>query len=129
MAAAPSHWLPADRELRARLVAEDSADPRRWRYGQHRTAVYAAVWLLCRVERRPGPFLALGGAQQQRLDKVARTAHDRIAQVLNAVRTAQLTAWPCPLCDSPIGMSSGDGAAPVAVCFGCRQEWTLPAAA
>jgi hypothetical protein len=128
MAAAPSHWLPADREMRARLVAEDSADPRRWRYGQHRTAVYAAVWLLCRIERRPGPFLALSGVQQQRLARVARTAHDRIAQVLDAVRTAQLTAWPCPLCDSPIGMSSGDGAAPVAVCFGCRQEWTLATA-
>jgi hypothetical protein len=126
MAAAPSHWLPTDRELRARLVAEDSADPRRWRYGQHRAAVYAAVWLLCRVEARPGPFLALSAAQLHRVGKVARAAQSRVAGVLDAVRSAQLTAWPCPLCDSPIGMSSGDGGAPVAVCFGCRQEWTLP---
>lgn len=129
MATAPAHWAPADRELRDKLVTEDAADPRRWRYGHHRTAPYAAAWLLARIERTPGPFLPLGPSQLRRVSQAADAAHDRIRQALDGVRTARVVDRPCPLCGGILGMSSGDGAAPIVACFGCRQEWKLPVAA
>jgi hypothetical protein len=98
MRRAPSHWAPADRELRDQLVAEDEADPRRWRYRQHRTAPFAAAWLVGQVER-----------------------------ALDGVRQAQVVDRPCPLCGGTLGMSSGDGGTPIVACFGCRQEWTAAA--
>jgi hypothetical protein len=129
MRKAPSHWLPADRELRGRLVAKDAADPRRWRYREQRSAVCATGWLLARVKQRPGPFLPLGRSHVHRVAAVVGTAHDRIQQALGGARTAQVVDRPCPLCGGTLGMSSGDGGTPLVVCFKCSQEWTLPATA
>jgi hypothetical protein len=127
MPKAPSHWLPEDRALRDKLAAEDKADIRRWRYRDHRTAPHAAAWLLGRVQHQPGPFLRLTTEQARRVAAVAGKAAGRIEQTLDAVRTAQVVDRPCPLCGGILGLSSGDGRAPLVVCFGCRQEWTAAA--
>jgi hypothetical protein len=129
MSKAPSHWLPADQAKRDQLAAEDAADPRRWRYGQTRSAIYAAGWLLGRVERRPGPFLPLGPSQLRRIETAASAAQQQVERALDGVRRAQVVDRPCPLCGGTLGMSSGDGAAPLVVCFGCQQEWQLSVAA
>jgi hypothetical protein len=122
MPKAPSHWA-----LRDKLAAEDKADIRRWRYRDHRTAPHAAAWLLGRVQHQPGPFLRLTTEQARRVAAVAGKAAGRIEQTLDAVRTAQVVDRPCPLCGGILGLSSGDGRAPLVVCFGCRQEWTAAA--
>lgn len=128
MAKAPSHWPEKDRTRRDQLMAEDAADPRRWRYGQTRTAVYAAGWLLGRIERLPGPFLPLGPTQLRRIAAAAGRAHEEIQRALDGVRQAQVVDRPCPLCGGTLGLASGDGEAPIVACFGCQQEWTLPLA-
>ncbi|NUP48076.1 MAG: hypothetical protein HOW97_12290 [Catenulispora sp.] len=125
MAKAPAHWLPEDQERREKLRTEDAADPRRWRYRENRTAPHAAAWLLGRIEAQPGPFLPLGPTHVRRIAGVAGAAHARIRRALDGDRTAQVVDRPCPLCGGTLGMSSGDGHAPLVVCFGCRQEWTL----
>jgi hypothetical protein len=125
MAKAPSHWLPEDQKRREKLRAEDAADPRRWRYREHRTATHAATWLLARVEQQPGPFLPLGPSRLRRISAAAGAAHTQVHRALDGVRTAQRIDRPCPLCGGILGMSSGDGGTPLVVCFGCRQEWTL----
>jgi hypothetical protein len=127
MRRAPSHWAPADRELRDQLVAEDEADPRRWRYRQHRTAPFAAAWLVGRVEAQPGPFLRLTTEQGRRIEAAAAKAHGQVERALDGVRQAQVVDRPCPLCGGTLGMSSGDGGTPIVACFGCRQEWTAAA--
>lgn len=129
MAKAPTHWLPADREKRNRLAAEDAADRRRWRYREHRTAPHAAAWLLGRVQAAPGPFVPLAPGHIRRIAAAAGQAHKRIEQALNGVRTAQVVDRPCPLCGGTLGMSSGDGEAPLVACFGCQQQWVLPTVA
>lgn len=126
MRAAPAHWLPEDRERRDKLRAEDANDPRRWRYREHRTAPHAAAWLLARIEARPGPFLPLGPTHVRRIAAAAGAAHAQIRRGLDGDRTAQVVDRPCPLCGGTLGMSSGDGGAPLVVCFGCWQEWRLP---
>lgn len=128
MGKAPAHWSPADRAKRDQLAVEDAADPRRWRYRQTRSAVYAAAWLCNRVLGDPGPFLPLGPSQAQRIAAAAGRAHEQIQRALDGVRRAEVVDRPCPLCGGTLGMASGDGAAPIVACFGCRQEWTLPLA-
>jgi len=125
---APAHWLPAEQEKRNKIAAEDAADWRRWRYRQHRSAVYAAAWLSGRLDGEPGPFLPLGPSRLARIATAAKTAHDQIQQALNGVRTAQVVDRPCPLCGGTLGISSGDGEEPLVVCFGCQQQWQLPSA-
>ncbi|MEE4540973.1 hypothetical protein V2S66_03195 [Streptomyces sp. V4-01] len=125
MAKAPSNWLPADRKMRDKLVAEDAADPRRWRYRQYRTAPFAAVWLAARAEERPGPFLRPTSLQVQRIATGAAAAAAAVQRALDGVRQAQVVNRPCPLCGGTLGMASGDGEAPIVVCFACRQEWQL----
>lgn len=125
MAKAPAHWPAADRAKRDELAAQDAADPRRWRYRESRTAVAAAVWLLGRVERQPGPFLPLGSTQARRIGAASARAHEQIKRALGGVRQAQVVDRPCPLCGGTLGMSSGDGEAPLVACFGCQQTWTL----
>ncbi|MGW5352220.1 hypothetical protein ACWERV_17125 [Streptomyces sp. NPDC004031] len=125
MRPAPAHWAPTDRELRNKLAAEDEADPRRWRYRQYRTAPFAAAWLLGRVERAPGPFLRLTTEQLRRVEAASKQAAGQVERALDGVRQAQVVDRPCPLCGGTLGMSSGDGGAPLVACFRCRQEWTL----
>lgn len=128
MRRAPSHWLPADREMRDKLAEQDATDPRRWRYREMRTASFAAVWLLTRVEERPGPFLRLTTEQARRVAGVAAACAGRVDRALDAVRQAEVVTRPCPLCGGVLGLSSGDGGLPIVACFGCRQEWTMPLA-
>ena len=125
MRAAPSHWLPADRAARDRLAAEDAADVRRWRYRGHRSAPYAAAWLLGRIEALPGPFLRLTTLQLGQIEGVAKKVAGRIEQALDMVQSVQPVGRPCPLCTGPMVVASGDGEPPVVTCFGCRQTWTL----
>jgi hypothetical protein len=129
MSKAPAHWLPADRATRDQLAAQDAGDPRRWRYGQTRSATYAAGWLLGRIERCPGPFLPLGPSQVRRIEAAAGAAQQQVERALDGVRRAQVVDRPCPLCGGILGMASGDGQAPIVACFQCQQEWTLPAVA
>lgn len=123
---APPHWTHADRVKRDLMADRDAADPRRWHRRHARTAPAAAAWLLGRVERKPGPFLPIGPSQLRRIETTAEQVHERIERALGGVRTAQGVNRPCPLCGGTLGMSSGDGEAPLVVCFGCDQEWTLP---
>lgn len=125
MPKAPAHWLPADQELRNKLAADDAGDRRRWRYREHRTVLHAAAWLLGRVYEQPGPFLRLTTEQGRRVATVAAGAAGRVQRALDAVRTAQVVDRPCPLCGGTLGLSSGDGQAPLVGCFGCGQEWML----
>lgn len=123
---APAHWTHADRVKRDLMADRDAADPRRWHRRHARTATSAATWLLGRIDGQPGPFLALGQSRIHRIASVAGSAHARVVRALDGVRTAQVVERPCPLCGGTLGMSSGDGEAPLVVCFGCRQEWSLP---
>jgi hypothetical protein len=128
MPKAPSHWLPADREKRDKLAAADSADARRWnwRSTKTRTAVYAAAWLLARVDGPvAGPFLRLTTVQIRQVQGVAKAAAGRIEQALDLVQHVQPVDRPCPQCGGELVVASGDGELPVVTCFGCRQTWTL----
>jgi hypothetical protein len=124
---APSHWTHADRVKRDLMADRDSADPRRWHRRRARSAPDAAAWLLGRLRAEPGPFLPLGPSQLRRIEAAAGHAHKQIDRSLDGVRRAQVVDRPCPLCGGTLGMASGDGEAPIVACFGCRQEWTLPA--
>jgi hypothetical protein len=126
---APSHWTHADRVKRDLMADRDSADPRRWHRRRARTAPDAAAWLLGRLRAEPGPFLPLGPSQTPPDRRPRPTRTSRSSRSLDGVRTAQVVDRPCPLCGGTLGMSSGDGEAPIVVCFGCRQEWTLPTSA
>lgn len=126
---APSHWSHADRVKRNLMADRDAADPRRWHRRRGRHAPDAAAWLLGRVERQPGPFLPLGSAQLRRIAQAGERARRAADRALDGVRTARVVDRPCPLCGGTLGMSSGDGCAPLVVCFDCRQEWALSAAA
>lgn len=126
---APTTWLPADRVKRDLMADRDAADPRRWHRRHARTAPSAAGWLLGRVQERPGPFIRLTSVQLRRIDTAAKGAQEQVLRALDGVRRAQVVDRPCPLCGGILGMSSGDGAEPLVVCFQCRQEWTLPVAA
>lgn len=126
MKPAPTSWLPADQDARNRLAAEDAADVRRWRYRGHRSAPYAAAWLLARIEAAPGPFLRLTTVQLGRIEGVAKHVAGRIEAALDLVQSVQPVGRPCPLCAGPLVVASGDGEQPVVTCFGCRQTWTLP---
>jgi hypothetical protein len=126
---APSHWTHADRVKRDLMADRDSADPRRWHRRRARSAPDAAAWLLGRLRAAPGPFLPLGPSQLRRIEAAAGDAHEQIDRSLDGVRRAQVVDRPCPLCGGTLGMASGDGEAPIVACFGCRQEWTMPAAA
>lgn len=128
MTKAPTHWLFCDQLRRNRAAREDAEDPRRWRYRQTRSAVYAAAWLCNRALGDPGPFLPLGPSRARRIAAAAGQAHEQIERTLDGVRRAQVVDRPCPLCGGTLGMASGDGQLPVVACFGCLQEWTLPLA-
>jgi hypothetical protein len=123
---APRSWPAADRARRDQLARADAADPRRWRYTGRRTATYAALWLLARVERCPGPFTALPDPQVRHIARVAAGAAERVEQALDiAARVAPL-AEPCPRfdCGGRIDVHGGAGASPVAHCTACGHIWT-----
>lgn len=124
MSPAPRSWPATDRARRDRLAHADTIDLRRWRYTGTRTAQYAALWLLARVQGGPGPFRPLDGAQQQHIAQVAAGARHRVEQVLDTgAETAALTT-PCPDCGGIITVYGGAGASPLANCDRCGGVWS-----
>ncbi|MGW6455013.1 hypothetical protein ACWF94_03660 [Streptomyces sp. NPDC055078] len=117
-------WPAADRARRETAARADVADPRRWRFrGNTPRAPYTALWLLARVEGRPGPFRRLTDTRRQHIGAVARGAAERIEQVLDTgERTARL-AQPCP-CGGQLTIHGGAGTSPTAICGQCGQVWT-----
>jgi hypothetical protein len=124
MPGAPRTWPAADRHRRDKLALADSADPRRWRYGGRHTAPHTALWLLARVQDRPGPFRPLPDRERRLIANVAREACARVETVLDiAARTATI-AHPCPDCGGRLTMHGGAGASPAAHCTSCGRTWT-----
>ncbi|EGJ77714.1 hypothetical protein STTU_4925 [Streptomyces sp. Tu6071] len=123
MPRAPETWPAADRARRDQLARADQLDPRRWTWTGTRTAQYAALWLLARVEQRPGPFAALTEAQ---LDEVARTARAcaaRVERALDISNERRALERRCA-CGGRIDVHGGAGRAPLAHCTGCGRIWT-----
>ncbi|WP_069887061.1 hypothetical protein [Streptomyces luteocolor] len=58
-------------------------DPRRRRYTGQRTAPYAALWLLARIERAGGPFTPLTDPQRSRIGAVAAGAAEHVERALD----------------------------------------------
>lgn len=121
---APSSWPAADRMRRDQLARADSADPRRWRYSGRRTATYAGLWLLARVRRAPGPFIALPDREARLIANVAAGAAERVERALDVAARIAPLARPCPDCGGGIEMHGGAGASPVAHCTKCGRVWS-----
>lgn len=123
MPGAPRSWPAADRARRDKLALADAADPRRWRYGGRHTAPHTALWLLARVQDRPGPFRPLPERERRLITNVAAEACTRVETALDiAERTATIT-HPCPDCGGQLQMHGGAGASPVAHCTSCGRTW------
>lgn len=123
MSAAPRNWPTADRARRDQLARNDAIDPRRWRYTGQRTAPYAALWLLARVQGAPGPFLPLLEQHLRHIANVAREAAQRVERTLDVgAETAELVP-PCRLCGGRVVVHGGAGAHPIGHCQGCGHVW------
>jgi hypothetical protein len=112
----------ADSIRRAQLAHADLVDPRRWRYTGRRTAPYAALWLLARVERKPGPCRRLTPEEEQRIGTVAAGAAARIERALDIAAQRRTLDQPCA-CGGAIDVHGGEGRPPVAHCTGCGRVW------
>ncbi|MFJ1865517.1 hypothetical protein ACIOD1_12880 [Streptomyces sp. NPDC088097] len=123
----PGRDWPAD-DLARRTAASraDLADPRRWRFrGRTPSAQHTALWLLARVEQRPGPFRRLSEAQEQYIGAIARGAVQRIEEALDvADGRRELGAGHVCACGGTIEVYGGAGATPCARCTGCGALWT-----
>lgn len=119
-------WPADDRARRTARARADLADPRRWRFrGTTPPAPYTALWLLARVERRPGPFRPLTEAQHRHIANVARGAVQRMEAVLDlADGKRELSEEHTCACGGRIEVYGGAGATPVARCQGCGALWT-----
>ncbi|WP_055696519.1 hypothetical protein [Streptomyces silaceus] len=124
MAYAPRGWPAADRARRDALARADALDPRRWRYTGQRTAPYAALWLLARVERKGGPFTALSDGQRTRIGVVAAGAAERVERALDIAAQRLTLERPCVNCGGAIDVHGGEGRAPLAHCTGCGRIWS-----
>lgn len=123
MAFAPRIWPAADRARRNQLARADALDPRRWRWtGQRRSASYTALWLLARVEGRPGPFSALTALQADRIGAVAKGAAERVERALD-IAAQRRTLEQRHECGGAIDVHGGEGRAPLAHCTGCGRIW------
>ncbi|MFJ1869939.1 hypothetical protein [Streptomyces chartreusis] len=118
-----------DRQRRDALARADVADPRRWRFGGRHTAPHTALWLLARVEARPGPFRPLPDREHRLIANVASEACERVERALDIAGCKATVARPCPDCGGSIEMQGGAGAEPVARCTGCGRIWTQAHAA
>jgi hypothetical protein len=113
----------ADRRRRAELAHADLADPRRWRYtGGRRTAPHAALWLLARIERAPGPCRPITDVEEQRIGTVAAGAAVRVERALDIAAQQRTLEQPCA-CGGRIDVHGGEGRAPLAHCTGCGRIW------
>ncbi|MFE0132423.1 hypothetical protein ACFWY6_12750 [Streptomyces sp. NPDC059037] len=123
MGYAPRSWPAADRARRDQLARADALDPRRWRYRGHRTAPYAALWLLGRVQHAGGPFTALSEAQRAHIGTVAAGAAERVERALD-IAAQRRTLEQRHDCGGAIDIHGGEGRAPLAHCTGCGRIWT-----
>lgn len=123
MSPAPRSWPAADRARRDQLAAADRLDPRRWKWTGQRTAQYAALWLLARVERRPGPFAALDEEQLLAIARVARSSADRVERALDIGSEQRALERRCA-CGGRIDVHGGAGRLPLAHCMGCGRVWS-----
>ncbi|MFE1586999.1 hypothetical protein ACFW6Q_15055 [Streptomyces sp. NPDC058737] len=114
----------ADRARRQQLAHADLVDPRRWRYTGRRTAPHAALWLLARVERAPGPCRHLTEDEETRIGNVAAGAAARVERALDIAAQQRTLSTPCPGCGGTVDVHGGEGRVPVAHCTGCGRIWT-----
>lgn len=119
-------WPADDRARRTARARADLADPRRWRFrGNTPPAPYTALWLLARVERRPGPFRTLSEQQERHIGNVARESVTRMETVLDlADGKRELGDEHRCACGGRIVVYGGAGATPCANCEGCGALWT-----
>lgn len=113
----------ADRKRRTQLAHADLVDPRRWRYTGRRTAPHAALWLLARIERTPGPCRRLTDEEAHRIGKVAADAAERIERALDIAAQRRTLEQRCG-CGGAIDVHGGEGRPPLAHCTGCGRIWT-----
>ncbi|MFG2976270.1 hypothetical protein ACGFYY_25220 [Streptomyces sp. NPDC048331] len=120
-------WPAADQARRTAVSRADLADRRRWRFGRSTPpATFTALWLLARVERRPGPFRVLTDVQARYVRAVATEALARAQAALDtdSNRMTELgEQHPCA-CGGRIEVYGGAGATPCARCTGCGALWT-----
>ncbi|AQS70863.1 hypothetical protein [Streptomyces pactum] len=113
----------ADRARRAQLARADLVDPRRWRWTGRRTAPHAALWLLARIKRAPGPCRRITDEEEQRIGTVAAGAAARVERALDIAAQQRTLEAPCA-CGGQIDVHGGEGKVPVAHCTGCGRIWT-----
>ncbi|MFE7626072.1 hypothetical protein [Streptomyces sp. NPDC057509] len=114
-----------DHARRVQAAQDDAADPRRWKWtGRQPNAPYTALWLLARVEGKPGPFRPLADAQHQHVARVAAEGRRRIEQALDTGAEVATLTEPCPGCGGTIQVHGGAGASPLAHCDRCGGVWT-----
>jgi hypothetical protein len=113
----------ADRQRKVELALADQRDPRRWRYTGRRTAPHAALWLLARIERAPGPCRRITEVEETRIGRVAEGAADRVEQALD-IAAQRRTLEQRHDCGGRIDVHGGEGRPPVAHCTGCGAIWT-----
>lgn len=112
-----------ERQRQQQLAHADRVDPRRWRYTGTRTAPYAALWLLARIERAPGPCRRITDAEQKHIGTVAAGAADRVERALDIAAQRKTLERRCG-CGGAIDIHGGEGRAPLAHCTGCGRIWT-----
>jgi hypothetical protein len=112
-----------DRRRRQQLAHADLVDPRRWRFTGRRTAPHAALWLLARIERSPGPCRRLTDAEETRIGNVAAGAAARVERALDIAAQRRTLEQPHD-CGGLIDVHGGEGRVPVAHCTGCGRIWT-----
>jgi hypothetical protein len=113
----------ADRQRKTELAHADQHDPRRWRYQGRRTAPHAALWLLARIERAPGPCRRLTDDEEHRITTVAAGACERVERALD-IASQKRTLEQRHGCGGAIDVHGGEGRPPVAHCTGCGRVWT-----
>lgn len=113
----------ADRQRKTELAHADQHDPRRWRYTGRRTAPHAALWLLARIERAPGPCRRLTDVEETRIGVVAEGAAERIERALDIAAQHRTLEQRCG-CGGAIDVHGGEGRPPLAHCTGCGRIWS-----
>jgi hypothetical protein len=112
----------ADRLRRTQLAHADLVDPKRWRWTGTRTAPHAALWLLARVERAPGPCRRITDDEEHHIGTVAATAAGRVEQALD-IAAQRKTLEQLHECGGRIDVHGGAGAQPLAHCTRCGRVW------
>ncbi|WP_327710061.1 hypothetical protein OG912_16930 [Streptomyces sp. NBC_00464] len=116
----------SDDRRRNQLALRQAKDPRRWRYTGQRTAPLAALWLLARTQGVRGPWRPLTDEEQHRIDVVAAMSARLVERALDIGDNRARLDIRCPICDGPLDLHGGAGAAPVVRCAKCGRTWTQP---